>query len=114
MNEYLFLYKGGDPNWKDNSTPEDIQATMAKWGEWFGKLQATGNLGSGGDPLEAGGKTVSDGGMVTDLSLAEVKELVGGYSIVKAETIEQAAEFAKGCPMLGYGGTVEVRPILKM
>ncbi len=114
MREFLFLYKGGDPDWAKNRTPEEIQVEMAKWGEWLGKLQANGNLGTGGDPLEYTGKTVASGGVVTDFSLAEVKELVGGYSIIKAETIEQAAEFAKGCPALHDESTVEIRPIMKM
>ena len=50
-------------------------------------------------------KVVSDGPFV------EVKEVVGGFSVVVADTIDAAAEFAKGCPVLLRGGTVEVRPL---
>ena len=41
----------------------------------------------------------------------ESKEIVGGYSIVEADTIDAAAELAKGCPALLFGGNVEVRPL---
>ena len=115
MTEFMFIYKGGDPAWKKNVSPQEMQATMAKWGEWIGGLQASGNLSTGGAPLEGFGKNVSADGVVTDMSLAEVKELVGGYSIVKAENIEKALEFAKTCPVFSDGGSyVEVRPVLKM
>jgi hypothetical protein len=47
--------------------------------------------------------------VVTDGPFVESKEIVGGFSIVQAETIEAAAELAKGCPALLVGGSVEVR-----
>lgn len=120
MTEYLFLYKGGDPEWKKSAKPEEMQELMEKWGEWISGLQASGNLSTGGDPLEGFGKTVTADGVVTDMSLAEVKEIVGGYSIVKAESMEQAIEFAKTCPAVskdtscGDDTYIEIRPILKM
>jgi Uncharacterized protein conserved in bacteria len=43
-----------------------------------------------------------------------VKETLGGYIIVRAESADEAAEFAKGCPVLaGEGNTVEVRKIAR-
>jgi hypothetical protein len=41
----------------------------------------------------------------------ESKELVGGFSIVLAESVDAAAKLAKGCPALLNGGNVEVRPL---
>jgi len=49
--------------------------------------------------------------VVTDGPFVESKEVVGGFSIVKAESIDAAAELAKGCPALITGGKVEVRPL---
>ncbi len=121
MTEYLFLYKGGDPEFKKNAKPEDMQAIMEKWGKWIAGLEASGNLSTGGDPLEGFGKTVTPDGVVTDMSLAEVKEIVGGYSIIKADSIEQATEIAKTCPAIdkdsacsSHESYIEVRPIMKM
>lgn len=120
MTEYLFLYKGGNPEFKKNAKPEEMQELMEKWGKWIAGLQASGNLSTGGDPLEGFGKTVSGDGVVTDMSLAEVKEIVGGYSIIKAENMEQAIKFAKTCPAISKdaacGGDtyIEIRPVLKL
>jgi hypothetical protein len=48
--------------------------------------------------------------------MAEVKELIGGYSVIAADSLEQAAELAKGCPFLrnNPAGSVLIRPILQM
>jgi hypothetical protein len=44
----------------------------------------------------------------------EIKETIGGYIIVKADSVDEAVEFAKGCPALqGEGNSVEVRKIAK-
>jgi hypothetical protein len=36
---------------------------------------------------------------------------VGGFSIVQANSIDEAAELAKGCPVFIRGGAVEVRQL---
>ena len=51
---------------------------------------------------------------VTDGPFAEAKDLVGGYTLVEASDLAQAAELTSGCPILEIGGSVEVRPIMKM
>ncbi len=40
--------------------------------------------------------------------------MVGGYLMVAAETLATAVELAKGCPVFEAGGSVEVRPVMKM
>ena len=67
-----------------------------------------------GQPLEGEGKVVDAEGTVTDGPFAEAKDLVGGFSLVEAETLARAAELARGCPILEVGGSVEIRPIMKM
>ena len=54
--------------------------------------------------------------METDQSLPEVKELIGGYSVVAADSLDAATELAKGCPFLANNpdGTIVVRPIIQM
>jgi hypothetical protein len=48
---------------------------------------------------------------VTDGPFAEAKDVVGGFTLIQARDLEQAAELSKGCPILEVGGSVEVRPI---
>jgi hypothetical protein len=111
MAEFLYLYRGGERG----ATAEESERIMQKWMNWFKDLTASGNLKDGGQPLEAEGKVVkSKGGPVTDGPFAEAKDLVGGYTLVEAATLDRAAELARGCPILERGGAVEVRPIMKL
>ena len=64
-----------------------------------------------GDALTMEGCVVHANKVVTDGPFVESKEIVGGYSIVQADTLAAAAELAKGCPGLLVGGKVEVRPL---
>ena len=50
--------------------------------------------------------------VITDGPYAEVKEIVGGYLLVKTDTLDDAVELSKGCPGLLDGGTVEVRDVM--
>ena len=111
MAEFLYLYRGGRRGW----TPEESQEIMQKWMTWFKELTASGNLKDGGQPLEGEGRVVkSEGGPITDGPFAEAKDLVGGYTLVEAPTLERAAELARGCPILERDGFVEVRPVMKI
>ena len=97
MAEFLYLYRGG----QRGTTAEESEQIMQKWMNWFKELTATGNLKDGGQPLEAEGKVVRDKrGTVTDGPFAEAKDLVGGYTLVEAESLARAAELAQGCPIL--------------
>lgn len=111
MAEFLYLYRGGSRG----ATAEESEQIMQKWMNWFKELTASGNLKDGGQPLEAEGKVVRDKrGTVTDGPFAEAKDLVGGYTLVEAESLGRAAELAQGCPILERQGFVEVRPVMKM
>jgi hypothetical protein len=117
MADFLLIYQGGDPSWRERPAAE-IEAAMQAWGQWFKQLEATGNLRNPGAPLAPGGVVLRTNGRAiqTDTAMAEVKELIGGYSIIAADTLEQAAELAKGSPFLRNNptGSVLVRPILQM
>jgi hypothetical protein len=111
MNKFMLIYRGGDDA-EANMTPQEMQAVLQKWNDWIGGGFAAGWMVDPGNPLGPGGKMVSPKGVVTDGPYPEGKEIVGGYSIVQCETIEQAAEHAKGCPIKLYNGLVEVRPVI--
>ncbi|SMF19898.1 Uncharacterized conserved protein [Alteromonadaceae bacterium Bs31] len=113
MNEYMLIYKGGDPDFrKDDASMAEI---MEAWGAWFAKLEQQGNLANGGSPLHFAGKRIAKDMLVTDIAASELKELVSGYSIIKAESLEQAVEISKGCPIFDAPiMSVEVREIMKL
>jgi hypothetical protein len=111
MNEFLLVYRGGERP----SSPEQFQQVMQKWMAWFKDLAAKGHIVDRGQPLDRSGKVVQPGTKtVVDGPFAEAKDVVGGYTLIKASDLTQAAELAKGCPVLDRGGTVEVRPVMKL
>ncbi len=118
MTDFLLLYQGGDPEWMEKAGPEEIQAHMQEWHVWFKELEASGNLRNPGAALAPGGAVLSQtgNGIETDTTMSEVKELVGGYSVIQAATLEEATVIAKGGPFLRHNpsGNILVRPVLAM
>lgn len=115
MQDFVLMYQGGDEDWADVS-PEEMQAHMAEWGQWFKELEASGNLRNPGSPLAPEGAVLANdgGGISTDTTMAEVKELIGGFSVIQARSLEEASELAKGGPFLKHNanGKVLVRPVM--
>jgi len=113
MNEYMFLIRGGDEVIASKS-PKEMEDHMQKWQVWMGGLAEKGKL-VGGQPLKSEGKTLLEkGSKIIDRPLVEGKELVGGYIIVKAESLREASELAQGCPGFDFDCSVEVREISPM
>lgn len=111
MSEFVFLYRGGNRP----TGPEEGQQVMQMWLAWFKGLADQGHLADRGQPLERSGKVVRGGGKsVVDGPFTETREVVGGYTLIKATDLAQAVELAKGCPILQRGGDVEVRPVMKL
>lgn len=109
MSGYLFLFRGGVLN-EDDVAPEEMQQHMQKWQAWIQRLTEQG-IYREGQPLQPGGRLVSAGGVVSDGPFPESKEMVAGYFALDVDSLDQAAEIAKDCPIFEYDGQVEVRPI---
>src|SRR5687768_12694611 len=113
MSEFLYLFRGGDVRTLQDS-PEAMQQHMEKWRKWMGELASQGKL-VGGQPLDSSGKLVKGTKkVITDGPFTEGKEVVGGYLIVKAGNLNEAAEISRDCPIFENDGTVEIRPIQEM
>lgn len=110
MAKYLFVYRGGNDA-EAKMTPDEMQQQMQKWGTWIREALQQGWMVDPGDALTPEGRVVNAKKVVTDGPFVESKEIVGGYSIVQADNIDAAAQFAKGCPGLLAGGKVEVRAL---
>ena len=111
MNEFVFLYRGGEAG----RSPERAQQMMQKWMAWFQELGEKGHLKDRGQPLERTGKLVSGKRKtVNDGPFAEAKDVVGGYTLILAKDLNQATELSKGCPIFEVDGQVEVRPVMKL
>jgi len=110
MKDYLLLLRAGIP--AVNRTEEENKADMEAWGAFMGGLAQNGQL-SGGLPLVSGGKTVFATNVV-DEPVNASEGIVGGYLIVKTESLEEAVEIAKACPHIANEGNIEVREIAPM
>jgi hypothetical protein len=92
-------------------TPAELEKIMAKFKTWMDGIKARGEFVATSG-LEFTGKVVRTGGIVSDGPFAEAKEVVGGFVIVAARSLEHATEIARACPGLEQPGTtVEVRPV---
>jgi hypothetical protein len=110
MSEFVYLYRGGHAE----RSPEEMQQTLQKWMNWLKGLSEKGHVHDRGHPLERSGKLVrGKQKTVTDGPFAELKDIVGGYSIIEARNLEHAVELSEGCPIFEDEGAVEVRPVMK-
>lgn len=114
MKEFLLVYRNDYKSVPRAATPEEGQAEMQKWMDWLGGIAKQNKLTDQGHPLGSAGKVVRANNVVTDGPYTEIKELIGGYSIIKADSFEEAVEMAKECPILESGGNVEVRDLVMM
>jgi len=106
---YMLIFRGTD--WYKGLSPEEMQQISDKWMAWFKGLMASGKAVAG-NPLEREGKIVSGKNrVISDGPFAESKETIGGYFLLKVNTMDEALAIAKDCPGLPFGIRVEVRPV---
>src|SRR6185437_9072733 len=103
MAKFLFVYHGGGRP----DTKEAQEKAMAAWGAWFGSMGKA--VINGGNPV--GKSWTVKGGAVTKDGGANP---VSGYSLLEAKDYDGAAAFAKGCPTLASGGSVEIAEVMDM
>lgn len=112
MKEFILLFR--HENAAKKVSPEQMQIWMKQQMDWVGGIAAQGKFIDGMGLLFDDAKVVKNDDIVTNGPFGEIKETLGGFIIVKAETMEEAVEFAKGSPVLqGEGNSVEVRQITK-
>ena len=110
MKEFMMIFRTEQD--KSEISPEQMQAMVKQWQDWIGGIASQGKFVAT-NALGYQGKTVQADGAITDGPYAEVKEIVGGYIIVKADNLEDAVKLSEGCPTLEIpGGKVEVRDVM--
>ena len=109
MKKFLVLYMmsaEGMAEMMTSSTPEQRQEGMDKWKVWMGDHQA--DFADDGGPV---GKTKQ----INVEGVSDIKNSVGGYSIVQADSHEAATAIFSDSPHLAMpGATVEVMEIMSM
>lgn len=111
MNEFALLFRqtGFDPK---ALSPGELADLSKRWHTWTQGIATQGKLVNTGTRLAGEGKVLRADGLITDGPFVEVKERLGSFLIVRADTLDEAVTLAHGCPALDMGGSVEVRPII--
>ena len=110
MNEFMMIFRN-EKNDNPKPSPEQMQAMIKQWQDWIGGIAAQDKFVAT-NALGFEGKTVNADATITDGPYAELKEIVGGYLICKAESLNDAIKLVDGCPTLLIGGKVEVRDVM--
>ena len=98
MSDYVLLYQGG-------SMPEGEEAqkaVMDAWDGWFSSIG--GALKDGGNPFSGAAKSIASDGAVSDGGGGSAS----GYTILTADSLDEAVNLAKGCPVLQGGANITV------
>lgn len=112
MKKYFVLYMASEGDFKKamgdmaNATPEQQKAGMDEWKKW---MESVGGVVDMGAPL---GKTKK----VTPTDITDTRNEIGGYSIVEANSHEEAAQKLQSNPHFNMmpGGWIEIMEIMPM
>lgn len=102
MAKYLFAYHGGGMP----ETPEQQADVMAAWESWYGTL--------GASIVDGGAPTMPTTTVAADGSVSASSNPVSGYTVVSADSLDDAVAKASGCPIRDGGGSIEVGELIEM
>jgi hypothetical protein len=97
MAKYLLLYQGGSMP----ETEAEQAAVMKAWDGWFHELGSA--VADGGNPFTPQTRSISSDG-----SVGERAPAASGYSVLEADSIDDAVSLAKGCPVLQGGASIAI------
>lgn len=110
--EFMLLFRF-EPNNNYQPTETEMAESHQQWGAFIGGLAIQERLVSTHQLGFEGKRIFADSSVQEGINIAE-NQTLGGNLILKADSLDQAVELAKGCPILSMGGTVEVRNITPM
>jgi len=108
--EFLLFFR--DTQLAKRLSPQEMQALTVEWIQWVQRLRKQGKI-KDGRPLEQGGSLIShkSGGLKANAPLIASEQTITAFSLLKVRHLNEATEIAKGCPVLKYGSTIEVRRV---
>lgn len=103
MNRYIIIYQGGDKP----SSPEEGKNHFAEYQAW---LAAMGDAVVVAMQPHKDSQIVKPDGSNSQGSSADIS----GHTVIQAESMDKALEYAKQCPFLAINGTLEVAELVDM
>ncbi len=102
MKKFILAYYG-QPNF---TSAEEAKKHQELWKEWAAEL---------GDAIVNPGTPAKPGKVVTKDSVTDTEAgAFNGYTVVQAESLEQAVEYTQKCPFIVDGGTMSVHEAVEM
>ncbi len=107
----LALYD--DPSGFVELSPEQMQNVIGEYMAWSAKVEKSGHLIQGEKLTDGEGRVLRGGDKVsvTDGPYSEAKEVLGGFTVLKAKSYDEVQKLCKDHPHLKYGGVIEIREI---
>ena len=113
MKQFLLLLHE-DIEQMNNYSPKEMEELANAHMTWANELAELGHLISG-DGLQQKSILISgENAAIKDGPFLETKEIIGGYYLLQAESLEEIVKLAKKCPCHIWGGTTEIRQIMDM
>jgi hypothetical protein len=108
MKQFMVVLHGKPSDW--NSIPSDQQQQLlGRYMAWVEELKSQDRFKAGSElhPSHRDLRSVNNR-IVVDGPFPETKEVLTGYFVIKASSLDEAAEISKECPALSHGDWVQV------
>ncbi len=110
LTEFMILLRGGD---FEGRSPAEQQRIVTELVAWAGALRQQGRFRAGDELADGGRVLVQEEGQVIGRTFTMPSDGIGGYFIIAARDYDEAIALASGCPQLDYGGSVELRQLVR-
>ena len=112
--QYALLIYGEEATWQARAEAEET-AVMAEYGRLGDALREQKKLIRGEELQPTATATTvqvrNGNAIVSDGPFADTKEVLGGFFLIEADSLDEAIEWAERVPDARYG-TIEVRPLV--
>lgn len=109
MNEFLIAIHRDLTSKNPNPSPEQMKAALKPYQDWIAGIAGQNKLVGTPKRWDVDGRFVKKGSSVNNGPYSENNVSIGGLFLIKAADYDEAIEIAKGCPIIQFGATVEVR-----
>ncbi len=107
---FLLLLRNPADTFRSDIPPEKLRTEYAAWA---GRLAETGAFLQG-EELEDRHRLLTASSVESGADRLAPSGPVSGYFLIQARDSEQAAQIARGCPHLSYGGAIELRALVEV
>jgi hypothetical protein len=110
MAKFMLILHQTPGVWRNISAAE-MQRKVERYQAWAGKIHSSGRHVASEKLGEEGGKLLrlQEGHLsILDGPYSEVKEVVGGFFVLRADSYEEAIQLSRDCPFL-EDGRIEIR-----